>query len=446
MKFIIKTCLLFTFLIFVFSCKEASKNEAEILKDIVFDFENEVSFGHFLPQRELASKVSLDEVQLKNIPDVFADYEIKSFTFNVAQDYYQLYKKDEMAKEEFQLLQQIYSIDTTQLSDDFLATKVHIVMGELQNGNRAIVVDSDLNLDFKNERVQEFEYPMQFIDEEDEEYFEQNKIDFLPKVMVTYGENEEEFPLLLDPYKGDINTSFDDQKYFLSLSIPDLKTGEFQIKDKTYTLEAKTNFTQLKNSVEKFQFIVFEKKETSSTEETNILEFRLNDIINLNGFDFQLIYENDNFVLKNLGYNTTPTGVEEGFYLPQIKTKYISGKKYNSEAYTNQFQLFYFWTTWSLESLEDVPQLKQLDENRTKLAVVGVAIDANQGAVERMIARQQMTWKTLYASPNQPNEEKPALQFKVMSFPTYLLVNPEGKIIKRTHHLKEVKEELDLVL
>jgi len=57
-----------------------------------------------------------------------------------------------------------------------------------------------------------------------------------------------------------------------------------------------------------------------------------------------------------------------------------------------------------------------------------------------MIVRQEMNWKTLYAPSETANNLKPALQLKVMSFPTYILVNEEGKIIKRTHHLKEVVE------
>ena len=55
-----------------------------------------------------------------------------------------------------------------------------------------------------------------------------------------------------------------------------------------------------------------------------------------------------------------------------------------------------------------------------------------------MIARQQMDWNTLFATAEAKDSEKPALQFKVMSFPTYILVNEDQQIIKRTHHLKEV--------
>lgn len=443
MKYLLKISFLFMLITCFYACEKNASKEEKQLKDIQLNLESQLSFGHFYPQRELATSVKAEEVQLKNIPTEFTDYEIKSFIFNFAQAYYQDYKKGNISAEEFNMLQQIYKIDTTQLSTKSTASKVYLAIGEMQNGSRAVVVDTNLDLDFEGEEIQEFEYPIQFIDEDDEAFYEENKVQFLPKAKVQYGENEDEqFVLLLDPYEGDMTSNSNAEKYFLSLSIPKLKTQGFQVKDKTFVLEAKSNFTQVENHPEQLQFLVFEKKDSTDVD-TNLLRFNLNDTINLNRYDFKLSYTDEEFSLENLGFNEKPTGVTEGFYLPEIKTDYIDGKPYSAEAYKGKFQLLYFWTTWSLPSLEDVDRLKKLQEEHEKLAVVGVAIDANQGAVERMIARQQMSWKTLYAATETKESEKPALQFKVMSFPTYILVNEEQKIVKRTHHLKEVVEVLN---
>ena len=441
-KYILKVSFLLMLMICFYACEKTASKEEKQLKDIKLNLENKLSFGHFYPQRELATSVKDEEVQLKNIPAEFTDYEIKSFIFNLAQAYYQDYKKGNISAEEFNMLQQIYKIDTTQLSTKSTASKVYLAIGEMQNGSRAVVVDTNLDLDFEGEEIQEFEYPIQFIDEDDEAFYEENKIQFLPKAKVQYGESEDEqFVLLLDPYEGDMTSNSNTEKYFLSLSIPHLKTQEFQVEGKTFVLEAKSNFTQVETHPKKLQFLVFEKKDSTDVE-TNLLRFNLNDTINLNRYDFKLSYTDEEFSLENLGFNEKPTGVTEGFYLPEIKTDYIDGKPYSAEAYKGKFQLLYFWTTWSLPSLEDVDKLKKLQEEHEKLAVVGVAVDANQGAVERMIARQEMSWKNLHAPAAATGKTKPALQFKVMSFPTYILVNEEQKILKRTHHLKEVVEVL----
>lgn len=441
-KYLLQTCLIAALMISFYACENTSKEEEVQLKDIQLNLNDKLSFGHFFPQRELAFSDINEAVQLQNIPSEFVDYELKSFTFNIAQAYYQDFKNDKISAEEFQMLQQIYQIDTTQLSSTETPSKLYMAIGEIQNGNRAVVVDTDLDLDFKDEKLHEFEYPIRFVDEDDEEFYQRNKIEFLPKATVQYGDDEtEQFILLIDPYEEDLANNTYSEKYFLSISIPKLKTQELQIKDQTFIIEAKSNFTQVQKQSEKLQFLVFQKKDSIEVgNEIDLLRFQLNDTINLSNNDFQLTYENGEFILKSLGYNNRPTGSSEGFFLPKIKTNYLDGTAYAVEEYEEQFQLFYFWTTWSLPSLEDVAQLKKIQKDQENVAVVGVAVDANQGAVKRMIVRQEMNWKTLYAPSETANNLKPALQLKVMSFPTYILVNEEGKIIKRTHHLKEVVE------
>lgn len=443
-KYLLKFSFFLLLIISFFSCENKSKKNDDQLIDIKLDLTNKLSFGHFFPQRELAITEDKAIVQPKNIPGEFVDYELKSFTFNIAKEYFKRFKKNEISVEEFQLLQQIYTIDTTQLSNQNLTSKVFMLIGELNNGRRAVVVDTDLNFDFLNEEIIEFEYPIQFIDEDDEAFYEQNKIDFLPKVTVKYGDNAtREFVLLIDPYEGDMPSYSNSEKYFLSLSIPNLMTQEFQIKDKSYVLEAKSSFIQVENRPKNFQFVVFEKKDSLATStELELLRFQLNDTINLNNYDFQLTYNNQGFNFKNLGYNDHPVGVTEGFFVPEIKADFLDGKPYSAKKFSDKFQLFYFWTTWNLASLEDVASLKQLQNEQNNVTIIGVASDANQGAVERMIARQDMSWNTLYTSPDNIKHQNLAVQFKVLSFPTYVLINPSGKIIKRTHHLKEIANSL----
>jgi hypothetical protein len=436
--------LAFLILPFV-ACEETNtkSNTNQVLEDINVVFKEQFSFGHFYPRREVVYNVQDKTLDFKNIPDNFTDYEIKSFNFNLAQSYYQDFKNQKISAEEFEMLQQIYKFEAPSLSSEPQASKVNILIGELENGNRAVVVDTNLDFDFADEEIQEFEYPIQFIDEEDEAFFEENKVELLLKAKVQAAQKPNiNFNLLMNPYEGDLKNTNYTEKYFLSMSIPQLKTFEFQVADQNFVLEAKSNFTQYYNNPNNLQFLVYPKNDSTETE-IEPLRFQLGEVIHLNDYDFKLTRQNGEFIFQNLGFNDTPTGVSEGFYLPEIKTHYLDAKPYSAEEYKDQFQLFYFWTTWSLPSLEGVADLKKLKEENPELAIVGVAVDANQGAVERMALRQQMPWKNLYAPTNSPNETKPAIQFKVMSFPTFILVNPEQKIIKRTHHLREVVDVLE---
>lgn len=74
MKYSIKISLILFIMYSFLGCKHKTKQEHVELKNIPLQLENKVSFGHFLPQRELAVLVDQEKVKLKNIPKEFIDY------------------------------------------------------------------------------------------------------------------------------------------------------------------------------------------------------------------------------------------------------------------------------------------------------------------------------------------------------------------------------------
>lgn len=441
------TVFIFWLVVLLFTgiaCTDTPSVEKPEGKDIPLALEEKISFGHFFPQRELATTVEKDSQAFQNIPKELQAVEFKSFTFHLAQAYYQDYVKGAISEQEFQLLQQIYRIDTTQLSSSAVPSTVYIAIGELRNGNRALVVDTNLDLDFANEEVHEYDYPMQFIDDEDEAFYQQNKVDFLPKASIYYGaEAHEKFTLLLDPYEEDMQGASYVGKYFLSVSIPTILTQEISIQGQAYVVEAKSSFTQVETNPERLEFLFLKKEDADSlVSETNLQRYQWKDTVHLHNFDFQLQLQDKNLLLKNLGYNDRPTGIRAGYYLPPIQAKDMDGEAYKAKDYQGKHQLFFCWTSWSIASLEEVSALQQLRKDYPQVAIIGVITDSNQAAVERLIARQGMDWPTLFSPADAPTKHNPTLQWQVMSFPTYMLVDKEQKILYRTHHLKEIRKML----
>lgn len=115
----------------------------------------------------------------------------------------------------------------------------------------------------------------------------------------------------------------------------------------------------------------------------------------------------------------------------------------NSPAYT----LFHFWKTDSDSSLKNFALLKQFAErNKTKLLVFGFPYEYKQNvaAAKELILKYKLNWPQLlqYRQTN-PAGANVIDVLVITEFPTYLLLNREGFIIVRSHHLGDVESLLE---
>lgn len=136
-------------------------------------------------------------------------------------------------------------------------------------------------------------------------------------------------------------------------------------------------------------------------------------------------------------------GVEVNHKAPPVKGENIlTGKSYNLR--TGQYTLIDFWGTWCGPCVQSIPDLKKINEiyKSKGLQIVSIASDDSKKVVQQFLNKNGITWINLFENRNQSNIVR---QYAVHSYPTYILIDPSGKIIARKvgiPGLEEIKQML----
>lgn len=451
---------LFSSLIVLFLALISCKNEkpsppkAYANEQIIIQLEERIGKSDFqIPAEVLFPLEAIP--QFKNIPSEFTEYVIRNYIFLKEQHLYMQYKQGVFEEEEYKILKNVYQIKHENTTNEAVTTEVFILIGTLQNGKRGVVVDANLNFNFSDDELLEFEYPMIYIDEEDEAFFEQNKLDFLPKIKlslphITHQKVETKtYNIVVNPHRpfDRFYVSRDplENKYYLEFLFPTFYEATTTLSNEAYILQIgpSTNLASL--SKDNTELVVLARDKKKDNEFSELLRLQLTDTFNLQQKDYMLnvskFDKEKKINLVYLGENKQPQGGLIGYYatLPE-NVPFLKEPEYIKTAEQYNYNLYYVWTTWNLASLQEVASLKQMQEEFPNINLIGVCVDENLGAAERMQFRRGMQWKSAFISPNQPDNW--ATKMRILTFPTYLLVDENGQIKERTHHLKEITNYL----
>lgn len=124
--------------------------------------------------------------------------------------------------------------------------------------------------------------------------------------------------------------------------------------------------------------------------------------------------------------------------LPSLGLQTLDGRRITNADLAGKVVLFDFWGTWCPPCRASIPSLKALVE-RTRdqpLVVISVSNDSDETALKGFIAEHSMTWAQVWDRSGNFGDE-----FKIRSYPTYLLVDHEGVIVFRYSGWSEHVEE-----
>jgi peroxiredoxin len=115
--------------------------------------------------------------------------------------------------------------------------------------------------------------------------------------------------------------------------------------------------------------------------------------------------------------------------VPDFELTTLAGEYLTAEDLRGKVLLLDFWGTWCPPCVASVPSLRSLS-HRLKddpFQLVSISTDADEKALREFVDKHQMDWPQVWDKGRELSR-----QCGIRSFPTYVLVSPEGEILHVT--------------
>ena len=105
----------------------------------------------------------------------------------------------------------------------------------------------------------------------------------------------------------------------------------------------------------------------------------------------------------------------------------IDGKQLSLSSLRGKYVMLDFWASWCVPCAQAFPHVKEFyEQHRDKLEILGVAIRDKKDKWKAAAEKHQLPWKLVLDTEG---ENSVAEQYGIMAVPTYVLLDPEGKVL-----------------
>ncbi|HSS52525.1 MAG TPA: TlpA disulfide reductase family protein [Thermoanaerobaculia bacterium] len=113
---------------------------------------------------------------------------------------------------------------------------------------------------------------------------------------------------------------------------------------------------------------------------------------------------------------------------PPFSLQTLDGKTVTRDSLRGKVVLLDFWATWCAPCLKALPELKDLRQKNAgqPLVIVSVSVDEDKKTVQDFASRNGMDWLQAW-----DGQMRAVSAFRVDSFPSYVLLDSEGRITYR---------------
>lgn len=125
------------------------------------------------------------------------------------------------------------------------------------------------------------------------------------------------------------------------------------------------------------------------------------------------------------GWSLTTPGIK----FPNIVAKLLSGDEFSLKNYQGKYVALDFWGSWCTPCLSEIKSLKSLQAKYSdSLIIVGIACHDNLEKLLKTINENKISWSQIMEGNER--ETKYSQLFGVKSFPTKILIDKEGIVLK----------------
>ncbi len=119
----------------------------------------------------------------------------------------------------------------------------------------------------------------------------------------------------------------------------------------------------------------------------------------------------------------------------------VDGRKFDVSAYRGKVVLVHYWATWCEPCKQDMALINtMLNRYSKEFAPVGVNLDNEIGTAKSYVTTKKLSWPQLYDEGGL--ESRLANEMGILSLPTMLLIDKNGRVVNRNIHASEIEAEL----
>ena len=105
----------------------------------------------------------------------------------------------------------------------------------------------------------------------------------------------------------------------------------------------------------------------------------------------------------------------------------INGKPLTLSSLRGKYVMLDFWGSWCVNCIAAYPEIKAFyEQHRDKLEILGVAFHDKKDAWMASAKKHELPWKLVLDTED---ENSVASRYGIVAAPTYVLIDPEGKVV-----------------
>lgn len=117
-------------------------------------------------------------------------------------------------------------------------------------------------------------------------------------------------------------------------------------------------------------------------------------------------------------------------HVMKIEGKTLGGEEFNIESVRGKIVLVYFWASWSVPCMQELPFLKKLyAEYQAKgFEIVAVAVDEDQSKIQSFLKTHEIEWLNLWDESNR-TDPKVVREYGISVIPSQILLDKDGRVL-----------------
>lgn len=401
-----------------------TKNKKDTIIDLPLTFVE--GYGPFLPSFSLLINERKNDpvygkmyMPIKGIPLNWSNVNKAMIWLNGYQLMYQNYLARNISANAYKSFHTQWPFDERELSKKDIKCFVYVIWGINNKGNCAVMVDTNNNLDFSDEK--EF-YP-EILDSE-QKILSVRNTQIVNYELYQNGQiNEATIPVIIKQFDG-------------------RKIGyNFPVYAKTVLIQGNQRY-ELAVAANGFTSAIFQYPELINITNWKVGDkMKEKDIIGLNNYITLGRIMGDKY--KNCGVDLSknclklegiaPDSIvfpmQTGFaFKPFTAIEFSTQKTISLKDFEGKYVFIDFWGTWCRGCVQDMPNLIKLYNqiDTSKIAMVGIVSDKPE-SLKKFISKNDIKWPQLLSDKTNKLIEK----YEITGFPTSVLISPDGKIIAK---------------